>query len=120
MPAIPVRTLVKSNGKSVTMPALPASKRVSAYGLLPGGQAKPITLNKGSDMAACTTVENCAKFKHNRKAVRMWIHFNNEGDILSIDFHMEPPFASLIWPGDALDAQAKKEIAALKVLVETK
>lgn len=119
VPAVPARTLTTAKG-DFTEAAKPALKRVTAYGLLPDGKAKVVNLTAAKDIAKHTAVENCAKFKHNRKAVRMWIHFDGAGNVLRIDFHMEPPFASLIWPGEDLDKQAVKEIAKLKAFIESK
>lgn len=97
----------------------PVSFRVTAYGLLSEGRPKVFEYKELADMAKMSGVENCAQFDLNRRTIRYWIYFKENGQIDRTDFHMETPFESKIF-SDTFDSQVETKVSTLKDHVETK
>lgn len=107
--------------------------QVTAYGILDNGQPKVFTLTSPSDMKMCSDIESNPAFSLGATPIRFWVFFlgkdllddkgvavKAKGSIDRIDFHKQPSpnFESKIV--DPKQADAKTEVADLKLAIEDK
>lgn len=91
---------------------------VTTIGLLPEGKVKTFTLTQASDKKKFSDVENSSFYDFNRKAIRCLFYFADDGSIVNMNFHMEPPFESVNKPVGEFPAGLKSQILTLKEHIE--
>lgn len=112
--------------------------RVFAFGMLPDGTPREIILTTAGDKNKVVAVRDATEFNTPRGIIRGWLHFNDDGTLNRIVFHMTSPMEVQTYPGtyesvtydvngvatktivQNLSAGTTNKIAILKALIESK